>query len=87
MSNYLYIKDAQGHSRVVQAPDVPEPQPVKLVQPGTTVAGKPQRFRCTVEGCGKKFATQGVFSIHYNRTHRQGESKDEWRSFVEKTEA
>lgn len=84
MGNYLYIKDAKGNSKVVIAPEVQNVEPVKVTQPGATLPGRPQRFRCTVEGCEKKFATQGVFSIHYNRSHRVGDSKDEWRNYVEK---
>lgn len=84
MADYLFVKDPlTGKSTIREAPVQAEVVPIKVTQPGTTLPGRMQRFRCTVEGCGKKFATQGVAAIHYNRSHRQGDSKEEWRSFVE----
>lgn len=81
-----FLKDPKtGHTRLELMPDtqipvVPVSQPTSPTLPGTVAYTK--KFECTVQGCGKKFATQGVASIHYNRHHRQGDSKDEWRSFV-----
>lgn len=79
-----FHKDGKtGHTRLVLMPDetvpvVPVSQPASTTLPGVTTFTK--KFECTVSGCGKKFATSGVFSIHYNRHHRQDASnKEEWR--------
>lgn len=81
-----FKKSANGQTRL-ELQDEPNPisvvpiaQPATTTLPGAVTYAK--RFECTVPGCGKRFATQGVASIHYNRQHRQNDNKDEWRSYV-----
>jgi len=83
-----FKKDSKtGHTRLeLQSDENPIPV-VPISQPATTtLAGAvtyAKKFECTVPGCGKRFATSGVFSIHYNRHHRQNpDSKEEWRQCV-----
>lgn len=83
---WYFKKDPKtGHTRVElqnenAIPVVPIAQPATTTLPGAVTYTK--RFECTVPGCAKRFATQGVASIHYNRQHRQGDNKEEWRSYV-----
>lgn len=82
---YHFKKDAKGNSKLEPISENPIPV-VPIIQPSSTTLGAnfTKRIKCTVEGCGKLFATEGVMAMHFNRNHRQGDSKDEWRSFAEK---
>lgn len=84
---WYFRKNDKGQTRLELQPEenpvpvVPVAQPASTTLPGVTTFAK--KFECAVQGCGKRFATQGVFSIHYNRNHRQNaESKEEWRQYV-----
>lgn len=80
MPNFGFRKDANGNSRIVQYDPV-EVKHEEVVKPAAANSIKAKRFKCKV--CDKKFAGQGVFSIHYNRNHLKTENKEEWRDNIE----
>jgi len=83
-----FIKDAAGRSRItyITPTDV---TPVELAQPIQVLVGgerlQQKRYGCKL--CDRRYATAGVFVIHFNTKHKeQATEKDSWRQYVNTTE-
>lgn len=79
-----FIKDVKtGTSRLVYV-EPNEVKPVEITQPAViTLAGtqRARKYKCKL--CEKKFATIGVFSIHYKHHHKVTDDKNEYRTQYE----
>jgi hypothetical protein len=84
MSNYSFKKDPKTGRSYIVANDQTTVQTGQVIQPPTVTLSQdqPRRFRCTVEGCNKKFAGQGVACMHYNKNHKSSDDREEWREFI-----
>lgn len=77
-----------GAYTIVPAEEPQSVQPITIAPPaGTTLkTAKPKRFRCTA--CETKFAALGIFSMHFNRRHKElVVDRETWRTYVETLEA